>query len=72
MGKRVHAFPLRLPIELYGEAQALNFKHRLSSNLLFVEMIRFAYKNPSFLRFLNEEYPPDLSRGHFVFIRDGR
>ena len=72
MAKKVHPLLVRMPMELFGESQALHFKHQMSLNLLITEMVRYAYKNPTFLNFLNNTYPPDTRRGHFVYIKDGR
>lgn len=74
MGRRreVQQFPLRVPIPMYGEIQAKTFYHEISCNTLILEMIRFAHNHPSFHMYLDQHYPHDDSRGHFVFIPSER
>lgn len=72
MGKRRHALPLRLDLNVFREVQTLTFRHQISMNLMLNEMILFASKSGTFQNFLCKQYPAPSDQGHFIYVRDGR
>lgn len=64
-----HRFTLRIDPVKHYELDAISFRHRLSLNVVYNEIVLFALNN-GFEKHLNNTYPPDDRRGHFVYFKN--
>lgn len=67
-----HRCTLRIEHNVQSEISALAFRHRISLNCMYNEMLLFALQSQTFHQFLNRTYVPDERHGHFVYIQEGR
>lgn len=65
---RKHRFPIRIDELVHNEVDALAFKHNLSLNVLYCEAVAWAAKQNAFGSHLQDKFPRDTRRGHFVFL----
>lgn len=67
-----HRFPIRIDELVHNEADALAFKHNLSLNVLYCEAVLWAVRHSGFGTHLQDKFPRDTRRGHFVFLADAQ
>jgi hypothetical protein len=72
--KGVHTFPLRMKNDDFSESRVLSFKHEISLNELYRDMIKYCQSNPTYLKKIKDEKDERDKKtkskhaGHFVYI----